>query len=83
MDRPQALRHSELEVVPPREATAPKYEQYSSPEYRPDQATREARTIFGLRPTTFFLILALVLVILAAGIGGGVGGTIAVKNAKK
>jgi hypothetical protein len=83
MTTPQAVHHSELEVVPPRHAPAPKHEQYGGLEYHPDQAPCRARTICGLRPTTFFLVLALILVILVAGIGGGIGGTIAVKNAKK
>lgn len=68
--------------MPQQDAAAPKYELYGGSGYRPDQAAPQARKILGLRPTTFFLALALVLVILAAAIGG-VGGTIAVKNAKK
>jgi hypothetical protein len=43
----------------------------------------QRREIYGLRRTTFFLILALLIVVLAAGIGGGVGATNAVNNAKK
>ncbi len=41
---------------------------------------REHRTIFGLRPATFWLSIALfVVILLAAGLGGGIGGT-AVEN---
>jgi hypothetical protein len=43
----------------------------------------QQREICGLRRTTFFLILTLTIVVLAAGIGGGVGATTAVNNAKK
>jgi hypothetical protein len=40
----------------------------------------EERKIFGLRRTTFFILLALLLVLIIAGaIGGGVGGTIAAR----
>jgi hypothetical protein len=42
----------------------------------------ESRKILGLRPTTFYLLLALIVVVLAAAIAGGVGGSIAVNNAK-
>jgi hypothetical protein len=44
---------------------------------------KSERTVMGLRGTTFCLLLALIFVILAAGIGGGVGGTLAVNNARK
>jgi hypothetical protein len=44
---------------------------------------RSEKTILGMRGATFCLFLALVFVILAAGVGGGVGGTLAVNNAKK
>lgn len=40
-----------------------------------DEKEKKGRTMLGLRPVTFFLSLALILVIiLAAAIGGGVGG---------
>jgi hypothetical protein len=38
------------------------------------------RTILGLPPKTFWIILAVVLVLVAAAIGGGVGGYFAGKN---
>lgn len=41
------------------------------------------RMILGVRPPTFWLSLALVVVILAAAIGGGVSGNMAVQNAKR
>lgn len=41
------------------------------------------RTILGMRGATFCLFLALIFVIVAAGVGGGVGGTLAVNNARK
>ena len=40
-------------------------------------------TICGLRRSTFFLALALLMVIIAAAVGGGVGGSLAVQNAKQ
>ncbi|KAL2062869.1 hypothetical protein VTL71DRAFT_5941 [Oculimacula yallundae] len=61
----------------PQSAVPPQY-YYPSPE----QDVRKERTILGVRPATFFLSLALVVVILVAAIGGGVGGTMAVNNAK-
>lgn len=44
----------------------------------------EERKIFGLRSKTFFVLLPVVLVLLIAGVvGGGIGGTIAVRNRKQ
>ncbi|TGJ82604.1 hypothetical protein E0Z10_g6165 [Xylaria hypoxylon] len=40
------------------------------------------RTICGVRRATFFLSIALVVVIIAAAVGAGVGGSLAVQNAK-
>ncbi|CZS89596.1 uncharacterized protein RCO7_02513 [Rhynchosporium graminicola] len=62
---------------PPQSAVPPNY-YYASPE----SDARKQRTICGVRPATFFLSLALVVVTLVAAIGGGVGGTMAVNNAK-
>lgn len=81
--------HSELEVTP-QPVVLPKSYHEAAPGYSPGyydapmkpHEVKEQR-ICGLRKTTFFLALALLLVILAAGIGGGVGGTMAVNNAKK
>ncbi|KAI1815818.1 hypothetical protein GGS20DRAFT_584112 [Poronia punctata] len=42
----------------------------------------QERTILGLRRPTFFLSVALAIVIIAAAVGGGVGGSMAVENAK-
>lgn len=41
------------------------------------------RKIAGLAPTTFWLLIALAVVTIAAAVGGGVGGSMAVANAKK
>lgn len=41
------------------------------------------RRICGLRRPTFFLTVALLAVIVIAAVGGGVGGSLAVKNAKR
>lgn len=51
--------------------------------YEDREKGQSGRTICGLGLATFLWLLALVTVILVAGIGGGVGGTIAVNNAKK
>jgi hypothetical protein len=39
------------------------------------------RTIFGLRRTSFWLVIVIVVLILAGAIGGGVGGSLANKSA--
>lgn len=52
----------------------------SSPGVEP--ATSKRR-IWGLRRSTFFLTVALLAVIVIAAVGGGVGGFIAVQNAKR
>ncbi|PVH83239.1 hypothetical protein DL98DRAFT_513502 [Cadophora sp. DSE1049] len=85
--------HSDLEVSSPGQNTVTVADKFYSD--RPQEAVppqyyygsgegdaRKERTMCGVRPATFFLSLALVLVILAAAIGGGVGGTMAVNNAK-
>jgi hypothetical protein len=41
------------------------------------------KTICGLRLATFCLLITLILVVLIAAIGGGIGGTMAVKNARQ
>lgn len=51
--------------------------------YEDREKEKTGRTICGLGLATFLWLLALAIVILVAGIGGGVGGTIAVSNAKK
>ena len=48
-----------------------------------EASPRKSGSICGLLPATFFMLAALILVIVIAGVGGGVGGTIAVNNAKK
>jgi hypothetical protein len=90
MAAPQVAVHEGLEVFEPRTNPAETYKQnapYSEQQigghYGPNHDGGRERRLYGLRATTFFLTLALVLVILAAGIGGGVGATSAVNNAKK
>lgn len=46
-------------------------------------AARPGKRIMGLRKTTFWLLFALLVVVILAAVGGGVGGSLAVKNAKK
>jgi hypothetical protein len=76
MAAPQVAIHEGLEVFEPRTNPAETYKQDAP-------YAEQQRKLCGLRTTTFFLTLALILVILAAGIGGGVGATSAVNNAKK
>jgi len=45
-------------------------------------APQQTRTILGLRRTTFALALTLLVVVVAATVGGGVGGSLAVQRAK-
>jgi len=40
------------------------------------------KKIFGLARQTFWLLIALTLVVIVSAVGGGVGGSIAVQNAK-
>lgn len=46
-------------------------------------ASKRAGTYCGLPRSTLFLGLTLIIVIIAAAIGGGVGGSLAVRNARK
>ncbi|KAK3370632.1 hypothetical protein B0H63DRAFT_318830 [Podospora didyma] len=48
----------------------------------PIQLQVPERRILGLRRATFFLSVALLALIIAAGVGGGVGGSLSVKNAE-
>lgn len=45
-------------------------------------AGRRPRTICGLQKKTFWLLLVLAIVVIGAAVGGGVGGAMAVNNAK-
>ena len=66
-------------MQPPDQTYRPE-SQTNPPSYHPESTKR--REVLGLRFTTFFLVLALIVVILAAAIGAGVGATSAVHNAK-
>jgi hypothetical protein len=67
---------SGLEVAPQQQPAYGHYHPHQGQEGPP-------QTILGLRRTTFFLSLALVAVIIIAAVGGGVGGSLAVQNARK
>ena len=58
---------------------------YYQPEYPQEKGFAEAPQpeplIWGMRKTTFILSVVLAFVILAAALGGGLGGTMAVNNA--
>lgn len=77
---PQVVHHSDLEVVDPHLET--KYQQGFANADGQSHHEPGGKTIWGLQATVFWLLMALVFVVLAAGIGGGVGGTLAVNNAK-
>jgi hypothetical protein len=69
-DGPEVFQ-SYPEQLPPQVA-------HSHPATQPEEAPR----IFGLRRQTFWLVLILLAVVIVAAVGGGVGGSIAVQNAK-
>ncbi|KAK0615589.1 hypothetical protein B0T17DRAFT_510177 [Bombardia bombarda] len=56
---------------------------YASGPFRPVVVPNKKTTILGLRPPTFILSVLLALVVVIAAIGGGVGASVAVANAKK
>lgn len=68
-----------LQVAGGRSSVAPPWNTYT----RPNVAPNRPRTYCGLARSTFLLALTLVVVIIAAAVGGGVGGTLAVRNARK
>jgi hypothetical protein len=51
-------------------------------ELDPQPAPTEKKRIAGLHPHTFWFIVIITFIVIAAGIGGGVGGAIAVQNSK-
>ncbi|KAJ4163233.1 hypothetical protein LMH87_004974 [Akanthomyces muscarius] len=74
------------EVVPAQEAPQVYYttkEQEQLPPALRLAKSKKKKKIMDMRPTTFWLLLVLVFVIIAVAVGGGVGGSMAVKNAKK
>ena len=57
---------------------------YTAPHTTPPiQPPFPANTVIGLRRSTFLLVFALAVVIIAAAVGGGVGGSMAVSKAKR
>lgn len=66
-----------LSSVYPDASIKPKEAQFYS------ESSASEQRLCGLRPATFFLSLALLIVILAAAIGGGVGGSMAAHNKQK
>lgn len=88
--------HSALEVSAPgqHQVTAadkfysdrPHTQEAVPPQYyhgSPEEEMKKERTICGFAVATFWLSLALVLVVIVAAVGGGVGGSMAVNNAKR
>ncbi|KAG4438079.1 hypothetical protein IFR05_006445 [Cadophora sp. M221] len=51
--------------------------------YPPPTSPSQEKTICGVRRPTFWLSLILIFVIIASGIGGGLGGTLAVRDIKR
>ncbi|CAI4212369.1 unnamed protein product [Parascedosporium putredinis] len=78
-----AVPESGLEVVPESSPYFQKSASLSPYGGAPNSAGqgKEERKFCGLRRTTFILFVLLVLVTVIAAIGGGVGGSLAVKNA--
>lgn len=50
--------------------------------YQQGQYPQQERRIWGLRRTTFILVVVLVAVVVIGAVGGGVGGGLAVKSAQ-
>jgi hypothetical protein len=65
----------------PQPQAQPQYNELAAPSHLPLQPTKDKK-ILGLRRSIFWLSAVLLLVIIAAAVGGGVGGSLAVKNAK-
>lgn len=75
--------HSDLEVAA-HDGPVPIYEKYGEKAQYAEVAREDKRRICGMRTTTFILAMALIFVIVAAAIGGGIGGTFAnLKNGKE
>ena len=75
----QVAHHSDLEVVQPYIVPEAKYGHaygYANDQlhHEPEVQPAAGRNFWGLQPTVFWLLVALGFVLLAAGIGGGVGG---------
>lgn len=76
--------HSNLEVNPTQNAQ-PAQGQWAhwNREAAYEETTLPSpKKIFGLARQTFWLLIALALVVIVAAVGGGVGGSIAVQNAR-
>lgn len=69
---------SGLHHVPPRYASKDEYPLIDDAEH----ARRTSPKICGIKRSTFFLAVILGAIIIAASVGGGVGGSIAVSNAR-
>ncbi len=85
MDTPQLSQkevyrghHNGLEIPPVAPVHQVQYAQYYYPQVVPEPEPK----ILGFRRATFILSAVVVFVILAAAIGGGVGGGLAVKEAE-
>jgi len=68
-------------LVDPADAV-PKIPVPSNVDKGPDRTTTSQRRICGLAPLVFWSLLGLVAVVIAAAIGGGVGGSLSVKNCR-
>jgi hypothetical protein len=77
---PQVAYSDAPEAMAPLAQQAQAYHYYDPNLTAPEHPM--GRTIFGLRRSTFWLCLVLIAVVIIAAVGGGVGGSIAVKNAK-
>ena len=77
---PQVAYGEGPEVFNPHQHQSILEPQHVQPEFVP--APPKKSGILGLPRQTFWLCLILLVVVIAAAVGGGVGGTLAVQNAK-
>lgn len=85
MDASQAPEVVSVPSLAPKyfEATTTYNNQGLIPSAEHNESFKNTRHICGLRSSTFWLALTLAAVIIAAAVGGGVGGSMAVAKAKK
>jgi hypothetical protein len=77
---PQLAYNDGPEVMQPGPELAQPQPGYESTSLAPRPS--KGSTILGLRRPTFWISLILLVVVIIAAVGGGVGGSLAVKNAK-
>lgn len=81
-----------LRTEPPHDQVSPSQPSYGDSEfsklehgpgvYAEETGSRSNKTICGVSPLTFWILVALIFILCAGAIGGGVGGSIAVQANK-